>query len=84
MKRLGVGGGAVCLLNAGSLAANAADWSQWRGEKRDGHIAGFKNPAWTKTLDSEQNFEFSDHYLEVPRKNFLDCVIVSPKQKASA
>jgi len=51
MKRFDVAMAAVCLLSAGSMAANAADWSQWRGEKRDGHIAGFKNPgAWTKTL----------------------------------
>lgn len=32
----------------------AADWAQWRGPARDGHVPGFKIPAtWPKTLNKK-------------------------------
>ena len=41
----------VILLISGGVTAAAQDWSQWRGQNRDGGVAGFKAPAaWPDQL----------------------------------
>ena len=42
----------LALLGAAALAqGRPADWNQWRGPNRDGHVPGFKAPAtWPKEL----------------------------------
>ncbi len=42
---------AACLLLLAGSVSRAADWSQWRGPNRDGHVAGFTAPAtWPSEL----------------------------------
>ncbi|HEX5709022.1 MAG TPA: PQQ-binding-like beta-propeller repeat protein [Pyrinomonadaceae bacterium] len=45
---------AFAALALGASAADAGDWTQWRGASRDGRVAGFVAPsAWPKTLREE-------------------------------
>lgn len=48
----------VALLLALCAAARAQDWPQWRGPKRDAHVAGFAVPAtWPKELSKKWSVE---------------------------
>lgn len=49
---------AVCASLSLATAALAADWTQWRGPKRDGSIPGFKAPAqWPAQLQRSWKVE---------------------------
>ncbi|MCX6382109.1 MAG: PQQ-binding-like beta-propeller repeat protein [Armatimonadetes bacterium] len=46
--------GAIVALLSLSSFAKAEDWGQWRGPKRDGHIAGFTAPSvWPQKLTKQ-------------------------------
>lgn len=57
-KKLLLGGMAWWSVAAVSIGAIAADWTQWRGPNRDGHVVQIAPPAaWPKTLSRRWKIE---------------------------
>jgi outer membrane protein assembly factor BamB len=59
-------GAAVVAIGLGGTAGsqtNAADWPQWRGPNRDGHVAGFSAPtAWPDRLTERWRADVGSGY----------------------